>query len=154
MRSLQPKAILAAAALLAAIPAAALAQNTAAPVSVAACQAYAGQPLSPVAFINTGITSGNLGSYTIGFVNEANVAANHVGLDVSYAGSTQRVDERGTFAPNTRIDKTITGLSFLGYSGSDSSCSVAEVDFVDGTSWHAVPVTALNTTALSGVANR
>ena len=153
MRTSNTFSILAASALVAAAPAAASAAQTAygttAPVAVAACSTYAGTPVS--ALYNT-VGFANFGSYEVSFVNHANVAAKHVGLDIDANGSVQRIDEIGKFASGTRIDKG-SQLSYSGNSdGRAPACRVAEVDFVDGSSWHAVPATAQATGASAAVA--
>ncbi len=146
MRSLRPLSVLAAAALLAAPAAASAAQTpygAASPVAIANCTAFAGTPLA------AGATLGfaNFGSYNVGFINGANVAAKHVGIDVNDGGTVQRIDENGSFASGTRIDKDALQQTYGGAYAGKLDCSVAEVDFVDGSSWHAARATALRAPA-------
>ena len=120
-----------------------------APVAITGCATFAGTPVS--AFDT--IAFANFGSYSISFVNRSSVVANHVALEVNAGGTMQRIDQNGSFAPGTRID-TDSQPFFSSGDARASLCSVVEVDFANGTSWHAAPATALTTPALaSEVAN-
>ncbi len=72
----------------------------------------------------------------LSFTNRRAIAANVVGFSIVYAGLTERIVDRGTFAQNVRIDHTFNGFYDVPYRGAaPSSCSVDYVGFPDGTAW-------------------
>ena len=153
MRPSNTLSLLAATGLLAAAPAAASAAQAAygapAPVAIAACSTFAGTPVSSSAF-GTTIGFANFGSYSVSFVNRSNIAAKHIALDIDSGRAVQRIDENGSFAPGMRIDKDGSQPFYAtGFDGRKPHCSVAEVDFVDGSTWHATPLTALSEPAVA-----
>jgi hypothetical protein len=126
---------LAAVGLLLAAPAAASAQQTAystSPVTVKACNVsvsdapYSAGPYSISA--GYGIAHRSL---ELSFVNTGNVPASKVTFLVNDGGKSQQIEDRGTFTPGIRIDRDLSDVAL----GNSANCSVAEVDFADGTSW-------------------
>jgi hypothetical protein len=104
------------------------------PVSVIACdyssyEGDAGQLIPETAPFRTS-------NVRVTFENNAPVPATHVRFAVQYAGSTQTVDEAGTFSTGTPITKDFMPSTGLEYNGS-ASCSVQSVTFSDGSTWQA-----------------
>ncbi len=124
--------LVAVAALLAAAPVAASADQIAYSVAPVAIQSvenhddFVSLPFGPRTLYTDALT--------IGFTNTTNVAANNVEFAVTADGKTTIVAERGTYAPGTRIDRQLafnTGT----LPASDAKVAVAKVDFADGSSW-------------------
>jgi hypothetical protein len=137
----------AAAALLLATPSIASAQTVgfgnAAPVSLNSCSFTAsGAPRNldtPLSFGGPVCFSGPQAADTIalGYVSSGNVPATAVRFVVSDGTFTQNVTATGSFAPGVQIDKTF-GADRSANVDANATCSVAEVRFADGTSWHAI----------------
>jgi hypothetical protein len=74
----------------------------------------------------------------ITFVNTGNVNASAVTFVVTAGKATERIVDRGSFSPGTRIVHTYTaddGIAAL----PDAQVRVAGIDFADGTSWRDTP---------------
>jgi len=70
----------------------------------------------------------------LSFVNNGNVAATKVTFLLD--GGARRIEDRGTFAPGVTIKRE--DAAGIGYNDlSRENVTVSEVDFADGTSWHA-----------------
>lgn len=132
--------------IVAALAAAALATDLAAPASAQTQTVYANNPvtlrdftaspvLSPVGSSTLGgfdlsPTSTNL---TISFLNTANVAAKSIEFEVQSGSRTVLIVDKGTFAPGTRIVHRFNESSEL---DNISSVRVQAVTFADGSSWN------------------
>jgi hypothetical protein len=137
----------AAAALLIATPSIASAQTigygNAAPVAINSCSFTAsGAPRNldtPLAFGGPVSFAGPQTADTIalGYVSHGNVPATAVRIVVSDGTFTQDVTAKGNFAPGAQIEKTF-GADRSANVDANATCSVAEVRFADGTSWHAI----------------
>jgi hypothetical protein len=135
----------AAAALFIASPALASAQSVAysnSPVSVTSCSVAADNTTPsridfPIAFGGPASFYGsNQQAYALSYVNKGAVPATAVVLALSDGNGTQNVISKGTFAPGVQIARNFTATA-QGAARENASCSVAEVDFADGTSWKA-----------------
>jgi hypothetical protein len=133
MLSLRNLAAAASVAALAALPLAASALETNAPVAVTSCDAQTQAAVSSVPFVTPSFADGNV---HLSFTNTSAVPATNVEFLLSYNGTQQRVDTAGTFSQGTRIDKDAAIAPFVG--AGDVTCRVAKVDFSDGTSWNAL----------------
>ena len=139
--------ISAAAALLLALPAAASAQTlgygNAAPVALDSCSYAASDvPLTldkPIFFGGPLSFAGpkTADAIALGYTNNGNVPATAVRFVIDDGKSTQNVIAKGSFAPGVRIARTFVARDRENVA-SGAACSVAEVRFADGTSWHAV----------------
>lgn len=110
----------------------AAALETSQPVRVRGCGAAAPDP-TPITSYNPNPWAG--GDARITFTNTAPVVATHVVMLLRYNGTEQRVDLSGTFSPGVRIDRDEPIVPFI--SAIDLTCHVTEIDFSDGTTWHA-----------------
>ena len=104
------------------------------PVSVVACdyssyEGDAGQLIPATAPFRTS-------NLLLTFENNAPLPATHVRFAVQYAGSTQIVDETGTFSSGIPITKDVTTSPGSEYNGS-AACSVQSVTYSDGSTWQA-----------------
>jgi hypothetical protein len=140
MFTLRNLAAAASVAALSALPLAASALETNAPVVVTSCNAETQAAASSVPFVIPSFTDGNV---HVSFTNTAAVPATNVEFLLSYNGTQQRLDSAGTFSPGTRIDKDAAIAPFVG--AGDVTCRVAKVDFSDGTSWNALAAAPQNT---------
>jgi hypothetical protein len=124
--------ISAVAALLAAAPLAASADQVAfsvAPVaiqSVANHQDYFTLPYGPQRLYTSDLS--------VGFINTTNVVAKNVEFAVTRDGKTSIVAEHGNYAPGTRIDRELS-FDTDTLPQADAKVAVAKVDFADGTTW-------------------
>jgi hypothetical protein len=66
------------------------------------------------------------------------VPATRVKLALKDGDYTQDITAKGTFTPGIRIDQTFAADTNAN-AAADATCRVAEVDFADGTAWHASP---------------
>ena len=73
----------------------------------------------------------------LGYVNTGNVPATAIRFVTSNGAYTQSVTATGSFAPGVRIDKSFPSNQST-HVERNATCTVAEVRFADGTSWHAV----------------
>jgi hypothetical protein len=117
-------------------PLAASAQQTAytaSPVAIGACsvssttETIAGQP-----YFTLTIPQRNL---SFSFVNNGKVPATKVTLVVDDGASPRQIEDRGTFSPRVRIDRRLYDATAA--NDGPATCTVAEVQFSDGSSWHA-----------------
>jgi hypothetical protein len=69
----------------------------------------------------------------VSFVNHAPVAAKDVRIVVTFQGSTETIDDRGTFSQNVAIDHTFDPSA--GFGSGAAQCSVASAQFADGSVW-------------------
>ena len=99
------------------------------PIGVTRCNVVTLVPALPV---DGGISSSAVNTLEVSFVNHAPVAAKDVRITVNFAGATQTIDDRGTFSPNVAIEHTFAPI---GFGDGAAQCSVASVDFADGTNW-------------------
>jgi hypothetical protein len=105
------------------------------PVSVQSCAVHADNnaaaaflsPFNPIPWLSTDLL--------LSFVNNTPLSATHVEFLITYDGQIDRVESFGTFAPGTRVYRTTSLPPFI--DPSHVSCSVARVDFGDGSSWNA-----------------
>jgi len=125
-------AAIAGAAVIATAPTAAGALETSLPVRLGGCGAAAPDP-TPITAYNPNPWGG--GDAQITFTNTSPVTATHVVMLLRYNGMEQRVDISGTFSPGIRIDRDEPIVPFI--SALDLTCRVTEIDFRDGTTWHA-----------------
>ncbi len=109
--------------------------STAAAVAVTSCSAETQAPALTTGFVPVFATP--FSNVNLSFVNNASVPATNVELLVTVDGATSRIDTAGTFSPGTRIDRSTSAIpAYL--NASDVTCSIAKVDFKDGTSWNAL----------------
>jgi hypothetical protein len=73
----------------------------------------------------------------VAFTNRAPVAADEVRFTIEYAGRTEHIVDKGTFAQNVRIDHSFDGFYNVPYRGPAANCTVDYVRFRDGTVWTA-----------------
>jgi len=72
----------------------------------------------------------------LSFTNRGATAANVVAFTIDYAGRTERIIDKGTFARNVQIEHAFAGFYNVRYRGpSPSICRVDYVGFSDGTGW-------------------
>ena len=74
------------------------------------------------------------GDIAISFVNRAGVEATAVRFLVRTGRTVQTIDDRGSFASGTRIDRIFTPAA-ASYDAGSASCEVEAVSFADGTTW-------------------
>jgi hypothetical protein len=74
------------------------------------------------------------GDIAISFVNRAAVEATAVRFTVRTGRTVQTIDDQGSFASGTRIDRTFTPAT-ASYDAGSASCEVEAVSFADGTTW-------------------
>ena len=137
----------AAAALLVATPSIASAQTVAygnaAPVALNTCSFTASDTPRrsdvPIAFGGPAQFAGphTADDIKLGYVNTGNVPATAIRFITSNGAYTQSVTATGTFAPGVQIDKSFASDQST-HIDNNATCTVAEVRFADGTSWHAV----------------
>jgi hypothetical protein len=99
------------------------------PIGVTRCDVVASTPALPF----DAMSSPAVNTLEVSFVNHAAIVAKDVRITVSFEGSTQTIDDRGTFSPNIAIDHSFGPTAT--YGGGAAQCSVASVQFADGTSW-------------------
>jgi hypothetical protein len=73
----------------------------------------------------------------LAFTNRQATPADEVRFTVQYAGRTEHVVDRGTFAQNVRIDHAFSGFYNQRYLAESPSCAVDYVKFRDGSVWTA-----------------
>ncbi len=84
----------------------------------------------------TGATNVDPGSITLRFVNRSAVPATSVTFVVNKGGDSRSIIDKGSFGPGTLIEETFD--KYVGWSDfSTATWAVAEVNFADGTAWHA-----------------
>lgn len=105
----------------------ALSMSMSAPVALTGCNAQIGAP--DVAFAQPMPSV-----YSVSFVNHGRATATNVAIDVTDGRVTRRFDDRGRFSTNVGIDNVTAFQNFDRASGKPS-CSIARVDFADGTVW-------------------
>jgi hypothetical protein len=134
-------AAVAAAALLAAVPTLASAQTVAfgnSPVALTSCSVTTAYDPSefrgPLQLMLTRVQESS--DVALGYINKASVPATAVTFVVNDGSHTQRIVARGTFAPNVQIDRTVEADARIDWHD-DAHCRVAEVQFADGSAWHA-----------------
>jgi hypothetical protein len=118
---------------LAAAPLAASALQVTPPVAVTSCQADV-QAISPITAYAPNPWQG--GNVRLSFVNTTPVTATNVELLLAYNGTEERIDTAGTFSPGIQIARDAAIAPYV--SANDVTCSVAKVQFSDGTSWSAL----------------
>jgi hypothetical protein len=74
------------------------------------------------------------GDIAISFVNRAGVEATAVRFLVRTGRTVQVIDDRGSFASGTRIDRVFSPAT-ASYDAGSASCEVESVSFADGTTW-------------------
>ncbi len=74
------------------------------------------------------------GGIAISFVNRAAVEATAVRIAVRTGRTVQTIDDRGSFASGTRIDRVFAPAA-ASYDSGSASCEVEAVSFADGTTW-------------------
>ncbi|MEA2666204.1 MAG: hypothetical protein QOI11_3148 [Candidatus Eremiobacteraeota bacterium] len=74
------------------------------------------------------------GDVAISFVNRAAVEATAVRFLVRTGRTVQTIDDRGSFASGTRIDRIFSPAT-ASYDGGSAACEVESVSFADGTTW-------------------
>jgi hypothetical protein len=137
----------AAAAILAATPALASAHTVAygqSPVTVNSCSitpsyepASFDKPLAfggPLGFAGPNDAAAN--SFAVDYVNKGNVPATTVKFTLGGGDRMQNIVAKGTFAPGVAIKQTYA-LDNGAVASANPNCTVAEVDFADGTTWQA-----------------
>ncbi len=136
--------ILAAAAVIAAAPQAANAQavaygSSSAPVQVKAFDVdwdYLPNPIgSTGAEAPQFIAQLNSGRVALTFVNTSNVPATAVKFIVNTGEQMQNIVDKGTFTSNVPIEHTFP-IDRGTRASSTATCTIAEVDFADGSVWH------------------
>ncbi len=135
-----------AAATLTAAPLVASAQQTAyavSPVSVNTCTLNAGDILTPYPS-----TVRNSAGLNVSFTNTSSAPIAGVEIVANYNGQTETIDDRGTFAPNAVVNHDLAMFRDAVYSGGAAACSVAKVDFADGSSW-AAPASSIPSAPLA-----
>ncbi|MDQ2858970.1 MAG: hypothetical protein M3R53_10020 [Candidatus Eremiobacteraeota bacterium] len=129
----------AAAAIVMALPVVAAAQNvayTTSPVAVTSCSVnetyLGGLPYggAPQHYVTSGIN--------LSYVNKSNVAAKTVKILMNDGDRTQTLVASGTFAPGVEIERNFSANGATS-AQQNANCNVAEVDFADGSAWHAAP---------------
>ncbi|MGH7661415.1 MAG: hypothetical protein ACRENA_10950 [Vulcanimicrobiaceae bacterium] len=107
-------------------------KNFAAPVSVQVCQLDMawGPPMAPAA------PGPLVQGVSVKFVNDASIAATSVVFKVTYNGRTDTIVDKGKFSPGVPIVARFNNFARLDYWRPEpDACSLAEVDFADGTVW-------------------
>ena|SRR5579872_4687245 len=104
----------------------------AAPVSVQICRLEMawGPPMAPAA------PGPLISGVSVKFVNDASVVATSVVFKVTNNGRTATIRDSGKFSPGVTIQArfmNFAGLDF--WRAEPDACSLAEVDFADGTVW-------------------
>jgi hypothetical protein len=74
------------------------------------------------------------GHIAISFVNRAAVQATAVRIAVRTGRTVETIDDRGSFASGTRIDRVVAPAG-ASYDAGSVSCEVEAVSFADGTTW-------------------
>ncbi len=74
------------------------------------------------------------GSIQIAFVNRAAVAATAVRFQVRTGRTLQTIDDTGSFASGTTIERSFAPAAAT-YDSADAACEVESVSFADGTTW-------------------
>jgi hypothetical protein len=73
---------------------------------------------------------------SVKFVNDASVVATSVVFKVTYNGRTDTIRDTGKFSPGVPIQARFSNFARLDYWRPEpDACSLAEVDFADGTVW-------------------
>jgi len=126
---------------------AAVAMTVAAP-ALANAQSVAYSSSSPVAITSFGVNESLAGNnnedppqFTVSgiavkFVNKSDVSATTVKFLVSDGKYTQTFVDKGTFGPGVLIKHNLAADSVIS-ALPNATCNVAEVDFADGSAWHA-----------------
>jgi hypothetical protein len=120
-------------------PLAASAQQTAysvSPVAVAACNiSSASHSIGVPSFASFDVSEHYL---NVNFVNNGKVPATNVTFVIDDGSSPAQIVDRGSFTPGVQIAHQIREA----YASNEgpAKCSVADVQFADGTSWHAANV--------------
>ena len=125
----------AATALIAAIPALASAQSivySTSPVSITTCSVN--DEYAPELAFNQGVQRLISSDIELNFINRNNVPATTVTIVVQDGRHTQSLIDKGTFAHDVPIEHFFTANNVGAHP--NATCSVAEVDFADGTVWH------------------
>jgi len=107
---------------------------TAAPVTVGACEVSSiVERVGGPGYFTLDLPQRNL---HLSFTNTGKVPATKVSFVVN-DGTSHQIDDRGTFTPGATIDREIRDSAA---SEGAAQCSVADVQFADGSSWHATNV--------------
>jgi hypothetical protein len=69
------------------------------------------------------------------FTNRASMPVNEVRFTVTYAGRTEHIVDRGTFAQDVRIEHAFNGFYGVPHLQASPNCRVDYVEFSDGTVW-------------------
>jgi hypothetical protein len=104
----------------------------AAPVSVQICRLDMAwqSPMGP------GAPGPLIAGVTLKFVNDASVVATAVVFKVTHDGRTDTITDKGKFSPGIPIQARFENFARLDYWRPEpDACSLAEVDFADGTVW-------------------
>jgi hypothetical protein len=76
----------------------------------------------------------------VSFANERPVSADVVSFTIKYGERTERVTDKGVFAPGVRIEHAFNGFYNAQYRGpTPAGCTVEYVHFTDGSAWPAAP---------------
>jgi len=78
------------------------------------------------------------GDVALNFINNSNVPATSVTFMLNDGKTAQSIVDKGTFNPGVAIDHTFAKDN-VASAGRNATCNVAEVDFADGSVWHAAP---------------
>jgi hypothetical protein len=107
---------------------------TAAPVNVGACEVSSiDEHVGGTGYFTLDLPQRNL---HLSFTNTGKVPATKVSFLVN-DGTSHQIDDRGTFSPGATIDREIRDTTA---SEGSAQCTVADVQFADGSSWHATNV--------------
>ncbi len=78
----------------------------------------------------------NRDSVALQFINHGHVAATAVTFVLNTGRESRSIVDKGVFSPGVPIEHTFSSSSDLA-GLSDAACVVAEVEFADGSIWHA-----------------
>lgn len=71
------------------------------------------------------------------FTNQRAMSVDEIRFTVEYAGHTEHIVDKGTFAQNVKIDHAFNGFYNELYYDESPSCSVDYIEYADGTVWTA-----------------
>jgi len=143
--------------------AAALSFSALAPLAAAADQQIAFTN-SPIAVKSCSINEGDIVTpypspirtatgLSVTFSNTTSSPVSDVEFVIGYNGQSETVDDKGTFSPNVTIDHNLNVFNDAVNSGGSANCTVAKVDFADGTTWLA-PATRVASAPVANDARR
>jgi hypothetical protein len=105
---------------------------TVSPISVKSCSINEGDIVTPYPSPIRTATGLN-----VTFSNTSSAPVSNVQFVIGYNGQSETVDDKGTFSPNVTIAHDLRIFNDAVNSGGSANCTVAKVDFADGTTWQA-----------------